>query len=83
MLIKKVKGASSRKELILVLEGQPEEIKHIMLTNAIESINKEIERDIKSGDLDVAIYKMSQVVMLEDEMHIIERKLFKQRALYI
>ncbi len=83
MLLTKVKSALSSKELRHILKGQPKEIAHIMITNAIESINREVERDIQSGDLDVAIYKMSQVVMLEDEMHIIERSLLKESVLLV
>jgi transposase-like protein len=75
--INSIKSTQSREELRDILSGSLPEVRHIYLTNAIDSLNKEIEADIALGDIDVAIFKMSQVVMLEDEKHIVERVLLK------
>lgn len=80
-LISQIKSTSCRKELREVLSNSSIEVRHIMLSNAIDSLNKEIECDIASNNTDVAIFKMSQVVMLEDEHHIVERVLLKQSIL--
>lgn len=80
-LITQVKSASSREELRNALESSSIEVRYIMLTNAIDSLNKEIECDITTGNTDVALYKMSQVVMLEDEKHVVERVMLKQSVL--
>lgn len=72
-----IKSATSREELRETLSGSTPETRHIFLTNAIDSLNKEIESDITQANVDLAIFKMSQVVMLEDEKHIVERVLLK------
>ena len=77
-LINQIKSTQSREELTKLLEKEKIEVAYILMTNAIDSLNKEIESDILTGDTDVALYKMSQVVMLEDHLHIIERVILKR-----
>lgn len=72
-----IKQSYSREEVRDSLSGHAPEMRYILITNAIDSLNKEIERDITVGNTDLAIFKMSQVVMLEDEKHIIERVMLK------
>ena len=81
MLLNQIKSSQSKEEVRKSLAGQSQETRHELLSTAIDSINNEIEQDIASGDVHVAIFKMSQVVMLEDECHIVERNLLKQRVL--
>jgi|GEM_PF-5773658 len=80
-LIQKIKSVTSRQELREALSSSSIEVRQIMLTNAIELLNKEIECDITEGNIDIALFKMSQVVMLEDELHIVERLILKQRVI--
>ena len=77
-LISKLKSVTSRKEIREALAASSIEVRRIMLVNAIDSLNKEIECDIVEGNVDVALFKMSQVVMLEDELHVVERVILKQ-----
>lgn len=79
-LINQIKTAQSRKELRQLFQDKSVEVQYIMLTNAIDSINKEIESDISEHHIDLAIFKMSQVVLFEDELHVIERVMLKQRV---
>ncbi|ELC54644.1 hypothetical protein WGI_05101 [Escherichia coli KTE44] len=72
-----IKSAVSKEAVRNSLSGHTPDVRHIFITNAIDSLNKEIEQDIISGNTDIAIFKMSQVVMLEDERHIVERVLLK------
>jgi enoyl reductase-like protein len=76
--VSKIKSVSTRKELREVLATFSLDMRHILLTNAINSLNKEIECNIAEGNVDMALFKMSQVVMLEDELHIVERVILKQ-----
>jgi len=76
--VNQIKSATSREEVRSVLEGISIELQHIYLLNAIEALNKEIVTDIKEDKTDKALFKMSQVIMLEDENHIVERLILKQ-----
>lgn len=78
ILINQIKAMTAKDELRNLLSSRKPEVRQIFLENAIDSLNKEIESDISLGNVDVAIYKMSQVVMLEDEKHIVERIILKQ-----
>jgi DNA-directed RNA polymerase specialized sigma24 family protein len=80
-LITEIKSATTREELREALATRKPELRHVFLKNAIDSLNKEVECDIMEGNTDVAIFKMSQVVMLEDEKHIVERVLLAQGIL--
>jgi hypothetical protein len=81
MLIDQIKSSTSKEEVRTLLAKKSIEIKHIMLENSINSLNREIESDIHTGNVDVALFKMSQVVMLEDEIHVVERVILKQGVL--
>lgn len=81
-LITNIKSVQSREELTKLLEKETIEVRYILVTNAVDSLNKEIEADITTGDVDVALYKMSQVVLLEDALHVIERVILKQRVIH-
>jgi hypothetical protein len=75
--INQIKLSTSREEARSILESRTPEMRLIILRNAIESLDREIESDIASENIDIAIFKMSQVVMLEDEKHIVERVILK------
>ncbi|ARC67241.1 hypothetical protein B14_200030 (plasmid) [Bacillus licheniformis] len=76
--VNQIKSATSREEVRSVLEGIKIELQHIYLLNAIDALNKEIVTDIKEDKTDKALFKMSQVIMLEDENHVVERLILKQ-----
>ncbi|GIN54987.1 MULTISPECIES: hypothetical protein [Bacillus] len=76
--VNQIKSATSREEVRSVLEGINIELQHIYLLNAIDALNKEIVTDIKEDKTDKALFKMSQVIMLEDENHVVERLILKQ-----
>ncbi|MCD7910998.1 hypothetical protein KC480_05600 [Bacillus velezensis] len=76
--VNEIKNAASSKEVRKALKGKSFELQHICLINAIDILNKEIVKDIKEKRTDAALLKMSQVIMLEDENHIIERLILKQ-----
>lgn len=80
-LINKVKQTQSKKEIRKLLHHISSELQHSIVSNAISILNAEIECDISLNNTSIALYKMSQVVVLEDEKHIIERTIFKQRVL--
>lgn len=71
--INQIKSATSAKEVRQMLANNTPEARLVFLDNAIKQLNKEIELDIEATHTDMAIFKMSQVVMLEDEKHIVER----------
>ncbi|MBJ7935480.1 hypothetical protein JDS73_10300 [Bacillus cereus] len=71
----------SKKELQQLLSPHSIEMQHSIIKSAISNLNSEIECDIRSSDTSIALYKMSQVVVLEDSLHIIERVLLRQRVL--
>lgn len=77
-LINQIKSATTRKDVHELLSTRSVEVRQTFLSNAIDSLNKEIECDILDNNIDVAIFKMSQVVMLEDEKHAVERVILKQ-----
>ncbi|MCY9186547.1 hypothetical protein [Bacillus halotolerans] len=77
-IVNDIKSAISKDEVRKLLEGKSIETQHIYLANAIDALNKEIVSDIKKGETDAALFKMSQVIMLEDENHIVERLILKQ-----
>lgn len=80
-LTQKVMNVQSKKELQQLLSPHTIEMQHSITKSAINNLNSEIECDIRSNDTSIALYKMSQVVVLEDALHIIERVLLKQRVL--
>ncbi|MCY8466508.1 hypothetical protein [Bacillus atrophaeus] len=77
-IVNEIKSAISKDEVRKTLEGKSIETQHIYLMNAIDELNKEIVSDIKKGNTNTALFKMSQVIMLEDENHIVERLILKQ-----
>lgn len=79
-LINQIKSATTRKELREAFGNTAIEVRFTLLSNAVDSLNKEIESDITTGDVNIALFKMSQVVMLEDEKHVVERVMLKQRV---
>jgi hypothetical protein len=80
-LIDQIKSVASRKDLHALLSTSGIEKRHYLLSNVIDLLNREVECDITTGDIEVAIFKMSQVVLLEDELMIVERVMLKQSVL--
>ena len=65
--------AESKKQAVLALQGLSFIKKSDTLKSVIDLINAEIDMLIMQGANDIAIVKMSQVVMLEDVEMLIER----------
>jgi hypothetical protein len=80
-IINQIKSATSREEIRLALKDRTAEVRLVFLKNAVESLNKEIECDIAQTNIDIAIFKMGQVVLLEDEQHIVERVILAESVL--
>lgn len=79
-IINQIKAAQSKREVRTILEDKDPSARQHYISEAIEILDFEIESDIRSENIQIALYKMSHVVMLEDELHITERFIFKQSA---
>ncbi|MEB2276949.1 hypothetical protein LAV82_23305 [Bacillus sp. ILBB4] len=80
-IINQIKSATSKEEVRTVLKDRTAEVRLVFLKNAVDSLNKEIECDIAGENIDIAIFKMGQVVLLEDEQHIVERVILAESVL--
>lgn len=76
-VVQRVQEADNRKDLNRILSDLEFTTRYEVLTSAINSLNQEVEFEIQAGNTDIAIFKMAQVVFLEDELHIVERVMMK------
>ena len=70
--------STNRSQALDALKGLTLERKLMEVRSTIELLDNESETLIKSGMTDIAILKMSQVVMLEEVQMLIERALLKE-----
>jgi hypothetical protein len=68
---------SCRKELRSMLEGHTLSVKSILIREKIDSLDEEIEMDIKDNHIELATFKLSQSVILEEELNLVERLIIK------
>lgn len=73
--------ANSKKEALVGLQGLSAMDKIEVIKATIELVDKEAEMLIQQGANDIAILKMSQVVMLEEVEMLIERTMLKEGSL--
>lgn len=80
-VIEKICQANSRDEVHQALQSISLIDQYKLLKNSIDVLNTQIESDVISQDTESALMKMSRVVMLEDELHIVERVILKEGVL--
>lgn len=78
-----IKQAQSREEIHNLFKdsGITLQERYYFVQGAIAQLNQETEEAILNNETDTAIFKMSQVVMLEDEIYAIERVILKSGVL--
>lgn len=71
-------SAYTKKEVRYALANKSVEEQFELVKSTIEFLDKETDKALKAGLNEVAIMKMSQVVMLEEELLVLERIMLKQ-----
>jgi hypothetical protein len=77
-ILDQIKSSESVQELRMHLKQCKPEYRYTALESVIDDLNSDIEHDIKINNIEEALYAMSQVVMMEDQLHIEERFLAKK-----
>lgn len=76
--IKELKSAEEKKQVRAILEPFKLEVQALLMKEAMESLDNEIEFEIKSENTNLAMFKLAQFSLLEEQLYLVERILIKQ-----
>ena len=76
--IAKIDAVETAGELRSLLSEHTLSVRATLLKGKIESLDDEIEIHITNEHTDIAIYKLAQMVIFEEELSLVERLLIKQ-----